>query len=135
MKISFVIQKFSALLIFLVGLVFAFLAIAGVQVTINQSDVNAIIFGLATIIAAAIEFVPMILGLIKDKDFRELMAIVNDVVYAIEDVKGLSSREKKIRAMTTIREICDERDIEFDSQKVSNMIESVIYIYNKVVKP
>ena len=134
MKIRMLIQRITAILIFLTGMVFAILGLFGVSVTVNQADVNNIIFGLGVIIAALIEFAPMILSLIKDKQFREVMAIVNDVVWSVEELKGLSSSEKKSKAMKAIEKICTERGITFDADKVDNMIESVIAIYNTVVK-
>jgi len=134
MKGNAIIQRITALLIFLTGLVFGVLGLFGVNVTVNQSDVNNIIFGLGSVIAALIEFAPTIFALAKDKKFREVMSIVNDVVWSVEELKGLSGPEKKRKAMIAVQKICDERGIEFDADKVDDMIESVIAIYNTVVK-
>ena len=134
MKVRAIIQRVTALLIFLTGFIFGVLGLFGVTVTVNQADVNNIIFGLGAVIAALIEFVPMILSLVKDKQFREVMSIVNDVVWAVEELKGLSSKEKKRKAMTSIAKICDERGIKFEPDKVDAMIESVVSVYNTVVK-
>jgi len=62
------------------------------------------------------------------------MSIVNDVVWAVEELKGLSSEEKKRKAMLSIAKICDERGIKFEPDKVDAMIESVVRVYNTVVK-
>lgn len=134
MKVRSIIQRITAMLVFLVGLIFGILGLFGVVITVNQADVNNIIFGLGAVIAALIEFGPMIFSLMRDKQFRELMSIVNDVVWAVEELKGLSSEEKKHKAMISIAKICDERGIKFESDKVDDMIESVIRIYNTVVK-
>lgn len=134
MKTKVIIQRITSILIFLTGLVFGILGLFGVTVTVNQADVNNIIFGLGAVIAAVIEFVPLILSLVKDKQFREVMGIVNDVVWAVEELKGLNSEEKKHKAMTSIAKICDERGIKFEADKVDAMIESVVRVYNTVVK-
>ena len=134
MKVRAIIQRVTALLIFLTGFIFGVLGLFGVTITVNQADVNNIIFGLGSVIAALIEFTPMILSLVKDKQFREVMGIVNDVVWAVEELKGLSSEEKKHKAMISIAKICDERGIKFEPDKVDAMIESVVRVYNTVVK-
>lgn len=134
MKVRAIIQRVTALLVFLTGFIFGVLGLFGVTVTVNQADVNNIIFGLGAVIAALIEFVPMILSLVKDKQFREVMSIVNDVVWAVEELKGLSSKEKKRKAMISIANICDERGIKFEPDRVDAMIESVVMVYNTVVK-
>ncbi len=134
MKARAIIQRVTALLIFLTGFIFGVLGLFGVTITVNQADVNNIIFGLGSVIAALIEFTPMILSLVKDKQFREVMGIVNDVVWAVEELKGLSSEEKKHKAMISIAKICDERGIKFEPDKVDAMIESVVRVYNTVVK-
>ncbi len=134
MKVRAIIQRVTALLIFLTGFIFGVLGLFGVTITVNQADVNNIIFGLGAVIAALIEFTPMILSLVKDKQFREVMGIVNDVVWAVEELKGLSSEEKKHKAMLSIAKICDERGIKFESDKVDAMIESVVRVFNTVVK-
>jgi len=123
-----------SILIFLTGLVFAIMGFFGYTLTVNQADINAIIFGLGSIIAVSIELFPLIFELMRDKKFRELFSIVNDVVYAVESLDGLTSLQKKNQAMAAVKKICYQRDIEFDSEKVSNMIESIIDIYNTVVK-
>lgn len=130
------IKRITAILIFLTGFVFAVLGLFGVNVAVNQADVNNIIFGLGVVVGFLIEFWPTIQKLIKDKDFRELMSIVNDVVYAVEESsQGLTGEEKMEKALTAIQTICEERDIAFDKEKVMDMIESVIAIYNTVMKP
>lgn len=134
MKVRAIIQRVTALLVFLTGFIFGVLGLFGVTITVNQADVNNIIFGLGAVIAALIEFLPMILSLVKDKQFREVMGIVNDVVWAVEELKGLSSEEKKHKAMISIAKICDERGIKFEPDKVDKMIESVVRVYNTVVK-
>jgi len=134
MKVSTIIQRVTASLAFLTGLIFGLLGLFGVTVTVNQADVNSIIFGLGAVIAALIELVPTLIGLIKDKQFRELMAIVNDVVWSVEELKGLSGPEKKRKAILAVNKICDQRGITFDADRVDKMIESVIAIYNTVVK-
>lgn len=134
MKVRMIIQRITAILVFLIGLIFGILGLFGVVITVNQADVNNIIFGLGAVIAALIEFAPMIFSLMRDKQFREVMSIVNDVVWAVEELKGLSSEEKKRKAMISIAKICDERGIKFEPDKVDAMIESVIRIYNTVVK-
>ena len=134
MKTSVIIQRVTASLAFLTGLIFGLLGLFGVTVTVNQADVNSIIFGLGAVIAALIELVPTLIGLIKDKQFRELMAIVNDVVWSVEELKGLSGPEKKCKAILAVNKICDQRGITFDADRVDKMIESVIAIYNTVVK-
>lgn len=135
MKInSKVIQRIVAFVLFLTGLIFAILGIFGVNVTVNQEDINNIIFGLGAVIAAAIEFVPLLYSLIKDKNARELLAIVKDIVYAVEELKGLTGAEKKQKALDSIKEVCESRGIEFDAERVDDMIESVIAIYNLVIK-
>ena len=134
MKVRMIIQRITAMLAFLVGLIFGILGLFGVVITVNQADVNNIIFGLGAVIAALIEFGPMVISLMRDKQFREVMSIVNDVVWAVEELKGLSSEEKKRKAMISIAKICDERGIKFEPDKVDDMIESVIRIYNTVVK-
>lgn len=128
------IQRITAGLIFLTGFVFAILGMFGVQVTVNQADINNVIFGLGSVVAFLIEFGPMIHGLVKDKNVRELLSIVNDVVYAVEELDGLTGPEKKQKALKSIATICEQRGIEFDAEKVGLMIESVIAIYNTVVK-
>ena len=134
MKLSTIIQRVTAILVFLTGLIFGILGLFGVTVTVNQADVNNIIFGLGAVIAALIEFIPTLLSLVKDKQFREVMAIVNDVVWSVEEIKGLSGPEKKRRAMIAVHKICEDRGIIFDAGKVDNMIESVITIFNTVSK-
>jgi len=135
MKVNrMMIQRVIAALIFLIGFVFAILSMFGVQVTVNQADINNVIFGLGSVIAALIEFGPLLYGLVKDKNIRELLSIVNDVVYAVEKSKGLSGPEKKQKALEAITTICEERNIIFDAVQVEQMIESVIAIYNTVVK-
>lgn len=134
MKIKSMIQRITAILVFLVGLIFGILGLFGVNITVNQSDVNSIIFGLGAVIAGLIEVVPMLLSLVKDKKFRELMAVVNDVVWSVEELKGLTGPEKKQKAILAINKICEDRGIDFDEAQVDNMIESVIAIYNTVVK-
>ncbi len=134
MKVRAIVQRVTALLIFLTGFIFGVLGLFGVTITVNQADVNNIIFGLGAVIAALIEFAPMILSLVKDKQFREVMSIVNDVVWAVEELKGLSSKEKKRKAMVSIAKICDERGIKFEPDKVDAMIESVVRVFNTVVK-
>lgn len=128
------VQRITSALIFLTGFVFAILGVFGVQVTVNQADINIIIFGLSSVVAALIEFGPLVYGLVKDKNVRELLSIVNDVVYAVEESKGLSGPEKKRKALEAIATICEERNIIFDAVQVDQMIESVIAIYNTVVK-
>lgn len=134
MKFSVIIQRVTAILIFLTGFVFGILGLFGVTVTVNQADVNNIIFGLGALIAAAIEFVPMLLQLMKDKEFREVMSIVNDVVWSVEEIKGISGPEKKRRALEAVQKIMDERGLTFDINKIDRMIESVIDILNTVTK-
>jgi hypothetical protein len=134
MKVSVIIQRVVAILIFLTGFVFGILGLFGVTVTVNQADVNNIIFGLGALIAAAIEFVPMLLQLMKDKEFREVMSIVNDVVWSVEEIKGISGPEKKRRALAAVQKIMEERGLTFDINKVDRMIESVIDILNTVTK-
>lgn len=129
-----VVQRVTSALAFLTGLIFAILGLFGVTITVNQADVNSIIFGLGAVIAALIEFIPLLITLVKDKNFRELMSIVNDVVWSVEELKGLSGPEKKRKAMIAINKICEERGITFDADRVDKMIESVIAIYNTVVK-
>jgi len=130
-----IIQRITALLVFVTGFVFAIIGVFGVKVTINQEDVNNIIFGFSVVISGLIEFAPMIYSLLKDKQVRELLVIVRDVVYAVEESKGLSGPEKKQKALTAIAMICTERGIEWNTEQVDKMIESVIAIYNAVVKP
>lgn len=134
MKSNTIIQRVVSTLIFFIGLVFGILGLFGVTVTVNQSDVNSIIFGFGALIAAAIELIPIIVQMLKDKETRQLLDIVNDVVWAVEELKGLSSEEKKRKAMMSVSAICTERGIKFDSIKVDRMIESVINVYNTVVK-
>ena len=134
MKFSVIIQRVTAILIFLTGFVFGILGLFGVTVTVNQADVNNIIFGLGALIAAAIEFVPMLLQLMKDKEFREVMSIVNDVVWSVEEIKGISGPEKKRRALEAVQKIMEERGLTFDINKIDRMIESVIDILNTVTK-
>lgn len=134
MKVSVIIQRVTAILIFLTGLVFGILGLFGVTVTVNQADVNSIIFGLGAVIAASIEFVPAFIQLIKDKEYRQVMSIVNDVVWSVEEIKGISGPEKKRRALEAVQKIMDERGLTFDINKVDRMIESVIDILNTVTK-
>jgi len=134
MKTRMVIQRLTAILVFLTGFIFALLGLFGITVTVNQADVNNIIFGLGTLISAAIEFGPMIFELVKDKQFREIMSIVNDVVWAVEGLEGLTSKEKKQKAMLSISKICEERGIKFEADKVDKMIESVVIVFNTVTK-
>jgi len=129
------IKRITAALVFLTGFVFALLGLFGINVTVNQTDVNNVIFGLGVIVGVIIEFAPMIYDLVKDKNYKELLSIVSDVVKAVEESsEGLSGQEKKDKAMNAIRIICEKRDIPFDVEKVSHMIESIIAIYNTVVK-
>ena len=134
MKTNSIIQRVTAALIFLTGLIFALLGMFGIRITVNQSDINNIIFGLSTVIAMLIEFVPILYSLIRDKQLRELLSIVNDVVYAVEESKDLTGRQKKEKALYAVAIICQERGIVYDEERVSNMIESVISIYNTVIK-
>ena len=134
MKVKAIIQRVTAILIFLTGLVFGIIGLFGVTVTVNQADVNNIIFGLGALIAAAIELVPILLQLMKDKEFRQIMSIVNDVVWSVEEIKGISGPEKKRRALEAVQKIMKERDLTFDINKVDRMIESVIDILNTVTK-
>lgn len=131
---KFIIQRIVSILIFSVGLIFAILGLFGVTITVNESDINNIIFGLGTIVATLIEVVPILLQLLKDKEYRKIMEIVNDVVWSVEELKGLSGPEKKQKAMNSIEKLCKERNIKFDSDKVNNMIESIITIRNTVIK-
>jgi len=128
------IQKIVAFLVFLTGIVFAILGLFGVNVTVNQADINNIIFGLGVIIGAIIQFAPMLYSLVKDKNTRELLGIVKDIVYAVEDLNGLTGPEKKQKALDSIKEVCESRGIEFDAERVGEMIESVVAIYNLVIK-
>mgnify|MGYP000855852605 FL=1 len=129
------IQRITALLIFIVGFVFAILGLFGVDITVNQADVNNVIFGLGTVIAALIEFAPMIYALIKDKKLRELLSIVNEVVWTVEGMEGLTGPQKKEKALQAIAKICEERGIDWNTDQVNDMIESMITIWNIVVKP
>jgi len=129
------IQRITALLIFIVGFVFAILGLFGVDITVNQADVNNVIFGLGTVIAALIEFAPMIYALIKDKKLRELLSIVNEVVWTVEGMEGLTGPQKKEKALQAIAKICEERGIDWNTDQVNNMIESMITIWNIVAKP
>jgi hypothetical protein len=133
-KISTIIQRVTAIMVFLTGLIFGILGLFGVSITINQADVNGIIFGLGAVIAGLIEFIPVITSLVKDKNFRELYSIVNDVVWSVEELKGLPGPEKKRKAIIAVNKVCLERGITFDPDKVDKMIESIIAIYNTVVK-
>lgn len=132
MKTSVIIQRVTALLIFLTGFVFGLLGLFGVTITVNQADVNNIIFGFSAVIAALIEFIPTIIALVKDKNFRVIFNIVNDVVWSVEELEGLSGPEKKTRALIAVQKICSDREIDFDPEKVGRMIESVINVLNTV---
>jgi len=129
------IQRIVAALIFITGFVFAILGMFGVDISVNQADINNVIFGLGTVIAALIEFAPMVYSLVKDKKLRELLSIVNEVVWTVEEVKGLTGSQKKEKALEAIAKICEERGIDYNIEQVDNMIESMITIWNIVAKP
>jgi len=140
MKASKLIQRVTSVLLFLVGFIFAILGIFGVRVTVNQTDVNNVIFGLGAIAGFLIEFVPMIFGLIKQVKVGELLTIVRDVVYAVESISNtpdggvIPGQEKKRIALEKIEKICIDRGITFNKDLVDNLIESVIKILNTVTK-
>lgn len=128
------IQRITALLIFITGFVFAVLGLFGIDISVNKTDINNVIFGLGTVVAALIEFAPMIYALIKDKKLRELLSVVNEVVWIVEESEDLTGSQKKEKALIAIAKICDERGIDWNTDQVSNMIESMITIWNIVGK-
>lgn len=134
MSIKNVIQHVVSALIFLTSVIFATLSLCGVTIAINETDINNLIFGLGSLIAACIEIVPFLIKLIKDKDFAKTMHIVSNVVKAIEELKGLSSLQKKTKALDIITKECEAQNIKIDIDKIDQMIETVVALRNKVVK-
>ncbi len=134
MKIGTIIQHVTSILSFLVGVVFGIMHLFGATIVINQADVNSIIFGLGSVTATIIQLVPFVIKVVRDKNYKEIVEIVKDVVHFAENLTDLTGPEKKEKALQIIETICKERGIAFDINVIDGLIEAAVELYNKVVK-
>lgn len=134
MNIKNAIQHIVSVLIFLVGVVFAVLNVLGITVTVNEADMNSLIFALGSFIAACIEFIPFVIRVVKDKTFIKVTQIVKSVTDAIEELKDLKGNDKKTKALEIIIKECEAQGLDIDIQQIDIMIETAVALRNKVVK-
>lgn len=122
---------------YLVSLVFFILKLCGVNIIVSESEINTVVSGLAAIIGTICIGAPALIKAIKTGKTSELLEIVNTVVSAVEEkskTQPMTSKEKLDTALETIESICKEKNIPFDAEVISEMIETVVGWGNKVIK-
>ncbi len=134
MKAGSIVQHISSALTFLTGLIFGLLKVFGVNITVNEEDVNTLIFGLASFIALLIQLIPFIVKMIKEKNLTAIKDIVSDVVKAVEELKDLTGEEKKAKAVEIILKECKERNLKITEAELCPLIEAVVALRNQVIK-
>lgn len=134
MKLRNTIQHITSGISLLVGVVFGLLGIFGVNVTVNAEEINDVIFGLGSIIAIIIQGVPFVIKMLKEKDLTKLKIIVDNVTRTLDETKGLTGVDKKIKAMQIILNECKTQNINVTQEQIDGLIEATVSLRNKIIK-
>lgn len=93
----------------------------------------AILSALSAIVALVLKLWQVFSSLINEKKYSELFDIVAKAVIEAEQIYSLSGEEKKERVMDAVAKAAEELDVkEFDAERISYLIDSIIEITKKV---
>ena len=93
----------------------------------------ALFSALSAIIALGVKLWQTVSSLINEKKYSELFDIVAKAIIEAETIYSLSGEEKKEKVMDITQRSAEALGIkEFDSERISYLIESIIEITKKV---
>lgn len=134
-KVKVIVKHVFSALSYLASLVFLILKLCGVKIGIDGNEINSLIVAVGAAAGTIIEVIPFIIQTIKDKNFKEILAIVNEAVAAADEIEGLKGEDKKNRVLDAVEKILTERNIAFDRAAIDLLIEEAVKIRNSVIKP
>ena len=93
----------------------------------------ALFSALSATIALIVKLFMVASELIKEKKYSELFDIVSKAIVEAEAIYSLSGEEKKERVMETAKNAAETLGIkDFDAERISYLIETIIEITKKV---